>query len=38
MRAVHLGSHETYGVPRIHADLREQGDRHFRKHGRPLPG
>jgi putative transposase len=27
---VHLGSRQTYGVPRVHAELREQGERHSR--------
>lgn len=31
IRTIHLGSRETYGAPRIHADLREQGARHSRK-------
>lgn len=31
IRTVHLGSHETYGALRVHADLREQGERHSRK-------
>jgi putative transposase len=31
IRTVHLGSHETDGAPRVHADLREQGKRHSRK-------
>lgn len=31
IRTVHLGSHETYSAPRVHADLREQGERHSRK-------
>ena len=33
IRTVHLGSRQTYGEPRVHADLREQGERHSRKHG-----
>lgn len=31
IRTIHLGSRETYGAPRIHADLREQGAQHTRK-------
>ena len=31
IRTVHLGSHQTYGAPSVHADLREQGERHSRK-------
>lgn len=31
VRTVHLGSRQTYGAPRIHADLREPGERHSRK-------
>ena len=30
IRTVHLGSRETYGAPRVQADLREQGERHSR--------
>jgi putative transposase len=31
VRTIHLGSRQTYGVPRVHAELREQGERHSRK-------
>lgn len=31
IRTVHLGSRQTYGAPRVHADRREQGERHSRK-------
>ncbi|UMY16036.1 IS3 family transposase [Methylobacterium organophilum] len=31
IRTIHLGSRQTYGVPRVHAELREQGERHSRK-------
>ena len=31
IRTVHLSSRQTYGAPRGHADLREQGERHSRK-------
>jgi len=31
IRTVHLGSHETYSAPRVHAGLREQEARHSRK-------
>lgn len=31
IRTIHLGSHETYGAPRVHAELQEQGERHSRK-------
>ena len=31
IRAVHAGSRETYGAPRVHAALRASGERHSRK-------
>jgi putative transposase len=31
VRTIHATSRETYGSPRIHADLREAGERHGRK-------
>jgi putative transposase len=31
VRTVHLGSRETYGAPRVHAELRARGERHGRK-------
>jgi len=31
IRAVHAGSRETYGAPRVHAALRAEGERHGRK-------
>ena len=31
IRTVHVGSHQTYGAPRVHAELREAGERHGRK-------
>jgi putative transposase len=31
IRTVHVGSHQTYGAPRVHAELREAGERHSRK-------
>ena len=31
VRTVHASSRQTYGAPRIHADLRAQGERHGRK-------
>ena len=31
VRAVHVASHGTYGAPRVHAELRQGGERHGRK-------
>ena len=31
IRTVHAGSRETYGAPRVHAELRAGGERHGRK-------
>lgn len=31
IRTVHAASRETYGAPRVHADLRAGGERHGRK-------
>ena len=31
VRTIHATSRETYGSPRIHAELREAGERHGRK-------
>lgn len=31
VRTVHAGSRETYGAPRIHAELRAEGEKHGRK-------
>ena len=31
IRTVHVGSRQTYGAPRVHAELREGGERHSRK-------
>lgn len=31
IRTVHVGSRQTYGAPRVHAELRENGERHGRK-------
>lgn len=31
VRTIHLGSRETYGVPRVHAELRARGELHGRK-------
>ena len=31
VRTIHASSRHTYGAPRIHADLRQRGERHSRK-------
>jgi putative transposase len=31
VRTVHASSRQTYGAPRVHADLRQRGERHGRK-------
>jgi len=31
VRTVHASPRQTYGAPRVHADLRAQGERHGRK-------
>jgi len=31
VRTVHASSRQTYGAPRVHADLRTRGERHGRK-------
>lgn len=31
VRTIHAGSRQTYGVPRVHAELRAAGERHGRK-------
>src|SRR3954467_1649163 len=31
IKTVHAGSRQTYGAPRVHADLRRQGEKHSRK-------
>ena len=31
LRTIHSGSRQTYGVPRVHAELHGRGDRHGRK-------
>jgi putative transposase len=31
VRTIHVNSRETYGVPRVHAELRAGGEKHGRK-------
>ncbi len=31
VRTIHLSSRQTYGSPRVHAELRDQGEAHSRK-------
>ena len=35
VRTIHASSRQTYGAPRVHADLRGRGERHSRKTDRP---